>query len=136
MISVCIFVCTEGSRHQLNRYGSPLPCSFSQFLGRFITILEEGTSTKLTPLTKHFTCHQRLLGGVAASMIKTHGRFTLVSVYPILLFFFYQNPAQANLIIHLDLMVIKFTWNNEIFRGNKIFCWKLNILYIKHIQPS
>ena len=40
---VCLSHCTEGSLKAFNRYSSPLQGSFSYVLGRFETILGEGT---------------------------------------------------------------------------------------------
>ena len=39
-ISVCLSVCTKGSRQPLDQFGFPLQCSFSQVLGRFVTIFQ------------------------------------------------------------------------------------------------
>ena len=54
MMFVCLFVCTEGCRKPIGRYGSQLPCKFSHRIrGRFMIFLGEGT-TLMKPLSLYY----------------------------------------------------------------------------------
>ena len=56
---MCLCVCTEGSRQPLNRYGSPLQCSFYWVLGKLIAFLGEGTITLQREITKKYQINSK-----------------------------------------------------------------------------